>query len=353
MMIAPSQRVLRSAINPCWLAPLGERMPAINDVPISIWFHEDSNQYILSWLNFSGRKLCRPFFRQDVSEQLAQVGLDNLKGAELFDSLAHMAAVGRYHHPNGFIFHASHCGSTLTVQLLRAISGAVVVSEPEVVNQVLGMSTKMGHEISIKCLRMLLPILCATASGKTYPRYSFVKFTSWNILFLRLLREAFPAVPWIFLFRDPVEIMVSLVPKLKRRPDFPRLRAIDLEISRLGYPPRNSQQVENNAAKLIDIYFRSALEMADQASALVNYPDIKECFPSIARWGFSVPLDKKTLHDIKKAGFYDAKNPDKGVFVSDALNKQLMASDDIRAAVKRWVDVRYEQLLRASHSVSG
>ena len=37
----------------------------------------------------------------------------------------------------------------------------------------------------------------------------FVKFDSWNTLDLALIRRAFPDVPWIFLYRDPVEVIVS------------------------------------------------------------------------------------------------------------------------------------------------
>jgi len=36
-----------------------------------------------------------------------------------------------------------------------------------------------------------------------------VKLDSWHTIALPLFRRAFPAVPWVFLYATPVEVMVS------------------------------------------------------------------------------------------------------------------------------------------------
>ena len=40
-----------------------------------------------------------------------------------------------------------------------------------------------------------------------------MKFSSWNVLYLPLVRAAFPVVPWVFVYRHPVEVMVANLAK--------------------------------------------------------------------------------------------------------------------------------------------
>ncbi len=40
-------------------------------------------------------------------------------------------------------------------------------------------------------------------------RHYVVKLDCWHTLALPLFRRAFPDVPWVFLYRDPVEVLVS------------------------------------------------------------------------------------------------------------------------------------------------
>jgi hypothetical protein len=37
----------------------------------------------------------------------------------------------------------------------------------------------------------------------------FLKFDCWHVMFLPLIQRAFPDVPWIFLYREPLEVMAS------------------------------------------------------------------------------------------------------------------------------------------------
>jgi hypothetical protein len=44
-----------------------------------------------------------------------------------------------------------------------------------------------------------------TSEQKAY----FVKFTSYNVLFIDFIKAAFPDVPCLFLYREPGEVLVS------------------------------------------------------------------------------------------------------------------------------------------------
>ncbi|MGH6630281.1 MAG: hypothetical protein ACREB3_11180 [Burkholderiales bacterium] len=56
-------------------------------------------------------------------------------------------------------------------------------------------------------LRAMVAALSRHRAAQT--RRVFFKLDSWHTLSLALFRKAFPKVPWIFLYRDPIEVMVS------------------------------------------------------------------------------------------------------------------------------------------------
>src|ERR1700692_3108813 len=51
----------------------------------------------------------------------------------------------------------------------------------------------------------------ATIRHSGAERHYFVKLDSWHALALPRFRRAFPNVTWLFLYRDPVEVMVSQI----------------------------------------------------------------------------------------------------------------------------------------------
>ena len=52
-------------------------------------------------------------------------------------------------------------------------------------------------------------MVSALAQPRRGEQALFVKLDSWHTLALPLFRRAFPSVPWVFLYRDPVEVPVS------------------------------------------------------------------------------------------------------------------------------------------------
>lgn len=106
----------------------------------------------------------------------------------------------------GFIFHLSRCGSTLAAQLLARLPRHLVLSEAEPIDTILRAPMLTDGE-KIERLRELMRLWGQPRSPET--THLFVKFDSWHLLRLPLIRRAFPTVPWLFLYRDPIEIMVS------------------------------------------------------------------------------------------------------------------------------------------------
>jgi hypothetical protein len=99
---------------------------------------------------------------------------------------------------------------------------------------------------------------------RTEQRY-FVKFDARHALDLPLVRRAFPEVPWVFLYRDPVEILVSHLnqPTSWTVPGIVPVRGVPCSEGSIAYPVR-----------VIAAICRAALDALDERGTLVNYSDL-------------------------------------------------------------------------------
>ena len=88
-----------------------------------------------------------------------------------------------------------------------------------------------------------------------------------------LLRQAFPDVPWIFLYRDPVEVLVSLV----ARPS--NMTTPGMGDNLLGLPPHEiaDMTIEDYAARILGLLCETAIrQFPDKRAMLVNYSQIPD-----------------------------------------------------------------------------
>ncbi|MEE6136237.1 hypothetical protein SKC41_07800 [Mycobacterium sp. 050128] len=160
------------------------------------------------WADLSGERFTDPFFDQTVARwesgptarPLVRTGLDELEGLDGAPSLD----------PAGMIFHLSRCGSTLVSRLLGTQPGIVVVAEPAPLNSLLGLDPAHVDPASlVKAVRLLVRALGRRRHGDE--RHLVLKCTSWNIVRREVLAAAFPKTPWIWVQRDPVRVLASLL----------------------------------------------------------------------------------------------------------------------------------------------
>src|SRR5438034_6204511 len=91
-------------------------------------------------------------------------------------------------------------------RMLAAVSQNIVISEAGLIDSAIrpkSRSTSGTGEQRIEWLRWVVSALGQPRLGTE--KHLFIKFDAWNVLDLPLIRRAFPAVSWIFLYRDPVE----------------------------------------------------------------------------------------------------------------------------------------------------
>ena len=110
--------------------------------------------------------------------------------------------------PSAFIFHESRVGSTLAANLLAAVPHHLVYSE----GMRLPESRRASRRAALDAVRDYVALLGSptTADGARSPHTKlFIKFQSAVSARMVDVLDAFPDVPWLFVHRDPVQVMMS------------------------------------------------------------------------------------------------------------------------------------------------
>lgn len=120
--------------------------------------------------------------------------------------------------PKGFIYHETRCGSTLVANMLAALPPSRVFSESKPPVQGIRTCKDDGcdDETINKVLRGTITLMGRRRSEGEHHEHLYFKFQ--NSKFLPELTRAYPKVPWVFVFRDPVEVMVSNLKNLDAGP---------------------------------------------------------------------------------------------------------------------------------------
>ncbi|HYY00987.1 MAG TPA: hypothetical protein VE908_15805 [Mycobacterium sp.] len=173
-----------------------------------IRFNFDGPTPTVDWADLSAERFDEPFFDQTVArwatspgaQPLVRTGLEALVALDAEPSLD----------PGGMIFHLSRCGSTLVSRLLGTLPGVVVVAEPSPLNALLGLDpNRVDAAALVQTVRLLVRALGRLRHGDE--RHLVLKCTSWNIRRQEILAAAFPDTPWVWVQRDPTQVVASLL----------------------------------------------------------------------------------------------------------------------------------------------
>ena len=296
----------------------------------------DGARHTIEWAHFGRRRLVEPFYEGSLR------AVQRLPFNRLFrfrTPLAHLetSAPGlTSRKPDGFIFHMSRCGSTLAAQMLASLDGHIVVSEAPPLDAVVQLCRvdEAAHE---PLLRAMVGAL-GQVRNPDETRY-FVKLDSWHILALPLFRRAFPDTPWTFLYRDPVEVMVSQARQrgVQMVPDFvpPGHYGLDLP----GGVPN-----EDYWARVLAVICQAAADgHARGGGLLVNYRQLPDALVSSILPHFGIATTTAERHAMAQAAVRDAKAPSFD-FAADSATKQLAATQAVQAACARHLAGVYGRL---------
>lgn len=110
----------------------------------------------------------------------------------------------------GFIFHTSHCASTLLSRMLNQSREIRVVSETEAINGLL-LAYLFNELPEEEILLQLNLIINAYRQPIGQEKYLIFKLTSWNIFMANLFQKLYPSIKWIYIDRKTEKVVESLL----------------------------------------------------------------------------------------------------------------------------------------------
>jgi hypothetical protein len=304
---------------------------------------------VVDWCHTEGVVFTEPFFAETVERCLRH------PFRLLFRHETTIEVMGRHvtEHPGlppaGFVFHMSRCGSTLVAQMLAAVAEHLVLSEPGPIDSVLRARETNPDLTDAERVTWLRWIVGALGQGNDRQTRLFVKFDAWSALELPLVRLAFPDVPCLFLFRDPVDVLVSQ----SRRYGAHVLPGV-LPAGAFGMTPDAAARVPlvEYAARVLASICEAALEWEhDPLVTFADYADLPGLVLSDLLPAWSLALSEPDLARMAEAATRDAKNPSLA-FDRDEAWRLGPPSPAVEAAAERWLTPAFERL-RSARTVPG
>jgi hypothetical protein len=294
----------------------------------------------LWWMEMSGVTLAEPFFQQTVERAKKENRAERFTE---FDVLLQLEKQLESVRPTGFIFHSSRCGSTLVANACRAVSNSIVLSEANAIDKLIArFITDADNPVKESLYSVFLRgVVHALAQRRTQDvRHLFIKFACCSFAQLERIKRIWPNVPWLFLYRDPVETIVS-----NMRDVPPWLIDNDRRVLSSLIGDDSEMSLEELCARTIGALYSTAYKLADANSMLLNYKQLS--VPVIANVlnFFKVDLSTEELETIARTTkAYSKEASGTRAFVADTDTKQRLASDLVREMSERWANEPYRLL---------
>jgi hypothetical protein len=301
-------------------------------LPISLFRY--AGKGVIRWCYFGDSALKAPFFKDDVDFHLHSETAKNRHTS--IHEILNVAHESDCVYPNGFIFHMSRCGSTLLTNMLKKKHGCQVFSEPSFLIDILVEANEANEDYILELFRAAVLTLGRKRTGEE--KHFVIKFYSAAIFALPLITKAFPDVPAVFMYRDPVEVLVSNME--------------DPNQMWMYHPPtlgltHSAVTEENTLLENCALALRKKLEgfipFISDRHRLLNYKSLtKECLASILDL-FSIAYTEEELqamYDAKKLN--SKKQAEK--FNDDSAQKNNQASERLKQIAREVLYPVYNEL---------
>ena len=237
--------------------------------------------------------------------------------------------------PRGFVFHISRCGSTLVAKALARSKSHVVITQGAPLQRgfwaTLTDDWRKPLESTPEALHMFRNLVLAmTRPRRPEQTTAFVKFISWNVLYADFIAAAFPGVPALFLYRDPVEVIASVMNETTAVLHAKGTREAEFLT---GYSIDDNAAMSDVAylAKCYARYFETVGTSSLEKLSWLNYTDLKaERFIDIVARGLEFKPEASVVTDmLEQFQFHSKDDSDSTAFKADSDDKrQSMAQED-------------------------
>lgn len=293
----------------------------------------------VDWADLSAERFVEPFFDQTVAgwasspraRPLVRTGLEALVALDGEPSLE----------PAGMIFHLSRCGSTLISRLLGTLAGVVVLAEPAPLNALLGLDPGLVDEAGqVAAVRLLVRALGRRRHGDE--RLLVLKCSSWNIRRRAVLAAAFPQTPWIWVQRDPAQVLASL---LAEPPGWLGLQATPARAAGLfGLDPAAVPGMTRAefAARVLGAMLAAAA--TDPVGRLcIDHADLPTAVWQRVVPHFGLEADPAAIEQMIAQSRFYSKDAAPRLFAGDVPERRPI-TDAMRAAAQRFAEPGYRAL---------
>lgn len=314
-------------------------------MPIRL-YRDSAAGVMVDWCDMDGVDFTDPFFTDTVTRRLRDPYALLFRQRTTLDELVDYAEQADVKAPAGFVFHTSRCGSTLVTQLLARSPRHLVLSEPaplESLLQIMVRSADGGDQRWVTRLRALLGVV--GRPRRAGDQRCIVKLDAWHALALPLLRRAFPEVPWVFVHRDPVEVLVSHA-RERSAQMLPGL--LPPWLLGLNLADAVMLSTDEYAARVVGCICEAALAHLDDGGLAVAYDDLPEAVWTTIAPHFGLHLDAHDVERMRAHSGDDAKRPGRS-FTPDSSRKRAAASPQLLAAAERWATPAWSRL----HALEG
>lgn len=306
--------------------------------------HVDGEVPRVDWCHLGDRRFTDPFFDETLERRLRHPFALLFRHQTSLETLVARQAARPGLPVKGLVFHMSRCGSTLLAQLLASLPRHIVLSEASPVDVVLRLHLRLRHVTDEQRIEWLRAVVAALGQRRHLEEDGvFLKLDAWHVLELPLLQRAFPGVPWLFLYRDPVEVMASH----QKHRGAHMLPGV-LEPARVGLESGQLSELsleEYGArvlARLCDAGLRAYRERKGPAR-LLNYRQLQDSAVSQLVDLFGLQPTPTEAGLLASAAARDAKNPVLP-FADDTEDKARTVSNTSRTMAERWVREVYDAL---------
>jgi hypothetical protein len=206
--------------------------------------------------------------------------------------------------PTAFIFHVSRCGSTLLTQMLASLNSTIVLSEPPILDAFFRSYPDYKEE-NLQLFRHL--IHCLGQKRFDLEQHFVIKFDSWHVSRIDFIRQAFPQVPMLFLYRHPQAVLVS---HQKQRgpqmiPDFVDMG--NLVVDRAEVSPGD---LDGFCLRVLDQFYQTALLHAKNGRLhLINYSELPSLVWDTLLNKLNIHCTPEEIDQIKARSQFHSKHP--------------------------------------------
>jgi hypothetical protein len=294
----------------------------------------------IDWLWVGERPLLQPFFEDDVRSASSLPFNRMFRIRTTLEAVIAGAETETTLPLKGMIFHMSRCGSTLLAQMFAAVPENCVSSEPEPldgVTQWVQLADIEPH-LAGRAIRAIVAALGRDRANNATRHV--IKLAPWQTFALPRMRSAFPDVNWVYLYREPVEVMVSVMHR-------PGLHTVDglLPAQMTGNAGAGSASAEEFAARVLAAMGETVIGNRESGGGmLIAYPDIVDAATGPVIKHFDIADSDEDTALMRSASMRDAKMPEQQ-FAADSVRKRTEASEAMIGAAEIYLEPVHHHLI--------